>query len=477
MSLLQRFREGWVRPALFFGNNPISLAGGAITSASGVTMIGYWLVELFGRPNDNPYLGIIFFLLLPALFIAGLLLIPVGLFARRKKLRKAGQIPAEFPKIDLNDRIFRHGLDIVFLATIVNLLVVAMASYRGSAYMDSPQFCGQSCHVMHPEYTAYKISAHSHVACVECHIGAGASSYFAAKVNGTKQLLEVSFDRYPTPIPSPVESLRPARYICEGCHTPARFVGEKLLVKSTFADDEKNTETQTVLVLHLGGLDGLSHLTGIHGVHLGHIEYIATDPTRTTIPWVQKRNADGSETVFAASATGGATPQGERRLMDCIDCHNRAAHTFLTPEDALNRAMAEGGVSPDLPWVHKQGLELLKATYASEAEARAKIPEQLAEFYRTQHPEVLAAKAALVKSAGEQLANLYSQNVFPFMKVTWGTHPNHIGHMSYPGCFRCHDGDHAAKDGASIPQDCATCHNLLAVDEAKPKVLADLGIQ
>jgi len=477
VSLLQRFREGWVRPALFFGNNPISLAGGAITSASGVTMIGYWLVEIFGRPNDNPYLGIIFFLLLPAVFIAGLLLIPVGLFARRRKLQKTGQIPAEFPKIDLNDRIFRHGLDIVFLATIVNLLVVAMASYRGASYMDSPQFCGQSCHVMHPEYTAYKISAHSHVACVECHIGSGASSYFAAKVNGTKQLLEVSFDRYPTPIPSPVESLRPARYICEGCHTPARFVGEKLLVKSTFADDEKNTETQTVLVLHLGGLDGLSHLTGIHGVHLGHIEYIATDPTRTTIPWVQKRNADGSETVFTASATGGATPQGERRLMDCIDCHNRAAHTFLTPEDALNRAMAEGGVSPDLPWIHKQCLELLKATYASEAEARAKIPEQLAEFYRTQHPEVLPAKAALVNSAGDELVTIYSQNVFPFMKVTWGTHPNHIGHMSYPGCFRCHDGDHAAKDGASIPQDCATCHNLLAVDEAKPKVLADLGIQ
>jgi hypothetical protein len=91
---------------------------------------------------------------------------------------------------------------------------------------------------------------------------------------------------------------------------------------------------------------------------------------------------------------------------------------------------------------------------------------------------VLPAKAALVKSAGEELVVLYSQNVFPFMKVTWGTHPNHIGHMSYPGCFRCHDGDHAAKDGkTSITQDCAACHNLLAVDEAKPKVLADLGIQ
>ena len=115
------------------------------------------------------------------------------MFVRRRKLQKAGQIPAEFPKIDLNDRIFRHGLDIVLVATIVNLLVVAMASYRGAAYMDSPQFCGQSCHVMHPEYTAYKISAHSHVACVDCHIGSGAQAYFSAKVNGTKQLLEVTF--------------------------------------------------------------------------------------------------------------------------------------------------------------------------------------------------------------------------------------------------------------------------------------------
>jgi nitrate/TMAO reductase-like tetraheme cytochrome c subunit len=475
--MFQKFREGWVRPALFFGNNPISLAGGAITSASGVTMIGYWLVEVFGRPNDNPYLGIIFFLLLPAVFIAGLLLIPVGVFVRRRALQKAGLIPAQFPKIDLNDRIFRHGLDIVLVATIVNLLVVAMASYRGAAYMDSPQFCGQSCHVMHPEYTAYKISAHSHVDCVECHIGSGASSYFAAKVNGTKQLIEVSIDRYPTPIPSPVTSLRPARVICEGCHTPARFVGEKLLVKSSFADDEKNTETQTVVVLHLGGQDSLSHLTGIHGVHLGHIEYVATDSTRTTIPWVQRQNADGSQTVYATAAGANGPPQGERRVMDCIDCHNRAAHTFVTAEDAINRAMADGAISPDLPWVHKQGLELLKANYATEDEARVKIPAQLAAFYRSQHPDVMATKAALVKSAGDELVTLYSQNVFPFMKVTWGTHPNHIGHMSYPGCFRCHDGDHAAKNGTAITQDCAACHNLLAVDEPKPKVLSDLGIQ
>jgi hypothetical protein len=148
-----------------------------------------------------------------------------------------------------------------------------------------------------------------------------------------------------------------------------------------------------------------------------------------------------------------------------------------TAEDALNRAMAEGAISPELPFVHKKGLELLKASYATEAQARARIPEQLTAFYRSEHPDVLAAKPNLVKAAGAGLVYVFTTNVFPEMRVTWGTHPNHIGHMSYPGCFRCHDGDHTAKDGKSITQDCAVCHNLLAVDEAKPKVLGDLGIQ
>jgi nitrate/TMAO reductase-like tetraheme cytochrome c subunit len=488
VALFQSFREHWVRPALFFGNNPVSLAGGAITTAAGVTMIAHWVVELIGRRGDHPYEGIIFFLILPALFVLGLLLIPIGMFIRRRKLRKEGLIPAEYPKIDLNDRVFRHGIDIVLIATIVNLLVVSIASYRGAAYMDSPQFCGSSCHVMHPEYAAYQVSSHSHVECVECHIGSGARSYFEAKVNGTKQLIEVTLrpvysmapkliPTYPTPIPSPVTNLRPAREICEACHTPAKFIGEKLLVKSTFDDDEKNTESQTVVVLHLGGRDSLSNLHGIHGVHLGHIEYITTDQTRTTIPWVERRNADGSNTVYAASSLNGKEPQGERRLMDCIDCHNRAAHTMETAEDALNRAMVEGAVSPQLPWVHKKGLELLKVDYATEDEARQKIPAQLEAFYRSEHPDVYAAKADLIKSAGEGLVYIFTHNVFPDMKVTWGTHPNHIGHMSYPGCFRCHDGDHAAKDGTSITQDCAACHNLLDVNEDKQKVLTDLGIK
>lgn len=487
--MFNKFRESWVRPALFFGNNPISLAGGAITTASGILMISYWVAEIiFQRISANPYLGIIFFLILPALFILGLALIPIGICLRRRTLQRAGQIPAEFPRVDFNDPIFRHGVDIVLVATIVNFLVVGTASYRGASYMDSPQFCGQSCHVMHPEYTAYQISPHSHVPCVECHIGSGASAYFSAKVNGTKQLIEVSFHpiapmapkiipNYPEPIPSPVTSLRPARYTCEACHTPTRFDGDKLLVKSEFADDEHNSETQTVLILHLGGEDSFSHRTGIHGVHLGHIEYIATDPTRTTIPWVQRDNPDGTQSTYVASALNGAQPTGERRVMDCIDCHNRAAHTFVTAEEAINRAMADGAISPDLPWIHKEGLALLKTAYNSQEEAGADIPRLLVAFYQQNDPSVLQNNAAAVTAAGKELVTLFDQNVFPFMKVTWGTHPNHIGHQDYPGCFRCHDGDHSAKDGKSITQDCAACHNLLAVEEAKPKVLSDLGIQ
>lgn len=477
-----------MRPALFFGNNPLSLAGGAITTAAGVTMIAYWLYELIGRHNETPYLGIIFFLILPALFILGLVLIPIGIYLRRRKLKKAGAIPDEFPKVDFNDRIFRHGIDLVLIATVANLLIVAIACYRGASYMDSPRFCGTSCHVMQPEWAAYQVSAHSHVACAECHIGSGAGSFVYAKVNGTKQLIEVTLrpvhgiapkliPTYPQPIPSPVHNLRPARYICEECHTPTRFYGEKLLVKSTFADDETNSETQTVLVLHLGGRDSLSNLAGIHGVHLGHIEYIDTDTTRTEIPWVERTNPDGSKTVYAASSLKGQMPNGERRVMDCVDCHNRAAHTMRPAEVALNSAMEDRLISADLPWVHKEGLELLKADYASTPDATEKIPAGLDAFYKTQHPDVYAAKGQEIKAAGDALVNIYTHNVFPEMKVTWGTHPNHIGHTSYPGCFRCHDGDHSTQDGAkSISNDCSACHNLLVVDEKKPKVLQDLGI-
>jgi hypothetical protein len=230
-----------------------------------------------------------------------------------------------------------------------------------------------------------------------------------------------------------------------------------------------------MVLLHLGGRDSVSHLTGIHGVHLGHIEYIASDSTRQTIPWVSKRNADGTTTEFVSSDAKGPVT-GEKRTMDCIDCHNRAAHTFQIPEDALNRAMAEGAPSPSLPFIHKKGLELIKGTYSSQEEAATRIQSGLEKFYQSYYPAVWNSQRGQVDQAVKSLVAIYDTNVFPEMKVTWGTHPNNVGHTNSPGCFRCHDGSHNDKKANAITQDCAACHNLLAVDEANPKQLTDLGI-
>jgi nitrate/TMAO reductase-like tetraheme cytochrome c subunit len=473
---LEGLKKNWVRPFLFYGNNRISLIGGALTSASALILIGFWVVTLFGHggPN-NPYIGIIFDLILPGLFVFGLLLIPVGMFVRQRRLKAAGQIPSIYPEINLNDPVFRHGVDFVVAATFINFVIVGTASYRGVAYMDTPSFCGQACHVMGPEFTAYHVSNHSGVACTECHIVPGVQGFVHAKVNGTKQMLLVMANKYPTPIMAD-DKVPPAWTTCLNCHTADKYIGDKLLVETAFGDDEKNSKTSTVAVMHVGGRDSFSQLSGIHGAHLGHIEYVATDTTHQTINWVGKTNDDGSVTEYV-SGDAKTAMTGVRHTMDCIDCHNRAAHSFTTPEEALNQEMALGAPSAALPFVHKQGLTLLKADYASPEDATAKIAAGLEAFYQTQYPAVWSGQRGQIEQAAKTLASIYGENVFPYMKVTWGTHPNNIGHTAYPGCFRCHDGSHTAKDGKSITNDCTACHNLVAVDEVNPKQLADLGMQ
>jgi NapC/NirT cytochrome c family, N-terminal region len=469
--------EKTLRPVLFYGNNPLSLLGGGLTSAAAFVLIGFWIVSIFGHGgSSNPYLGLIFELFLPGLFVLGLILIPIGIGLRRRKLLAAGQVPDTYPQIDLRDVNFRRGIEIVALATFINFVIVGTASYRAVSYMDSPHFCGSSCHVMAPQWAAYQESPHSHVECVECHVGSGMKSYVQAKVNGTKQLIEVSLHTWPTPIRATLNGLRPARETCEECHTPAKFVGEKLLVKTTFGDDEKNAMTRTVLVLHLGGVDSVSHLSGIHGAHLNHFEYVASDSSAQTILSVEKPNADGTKTEYISSDVKGPI-QGMRRTMDCMDCHNQATHVFQTAQGAIDEAMVDGTPSPSLPFVHKQGLALIQATYSSQAEAGSKIVSGLNDFYRTKYPQVWSTQREAINAAAQRLVSIYDRNVFPEMKVTWGTYPNNIGHMDYPGCFRCHDGSHTTKAGKTLSNDCSLCHNLLATDETNPSVLNDLQLQ
>ncbi|HEX3660720.1 MAG TPA: NapC/NirT family cytochrome c [Acidobacteriaceae bacterium] len=477
MPLFHKLKENWLEPFFFYGNNLLSLIGGALTTASAAVLVGFWIVSFFGHGGTtNPYIGIVLDLALPGLFILGLVLIPIGISLRRRQLLAAGQVPSVYPQIDLRNPVFRRGIEIVVLATFINFVIVGTATYRGVSYMDSPNFCGQSCHVMAPQWAAYQESPHSHVDCVQCHVGSGMKSYVQAKVNGTKQLIEVSFHTWPTPIRASLNRLRPARETCEQCHSPTRFTGEKLLVKTTFADDEQNSVTRTVLVLHLGGVDSLSHRTGIHGHHLNNFEYVASDARLQNIIAVTATNPDGSKTEYVSSDWKGPVT-GVRRTMDCIDCHNQATHVFQTAEDAVDEAMVDGTPSPSLPFVHKEALQLIQATYPSQAEAGQKIVAGLDEFYRSGYPQIWSAQRPAVDAAARRLVAMYDRNVFPSMKVTWGTYPNNIGHMAYPGCFRCHDGNHVSKDGKTLSNDCSLCHNLLAVDETHPQALNDLGLQ
>src|SRR4051812_26542514 len=227
---------------------PISVAGMVLTTISAVLFLVVFLADLFGW-HSNPYVGIVFFLILPAIFVFGLVLIPLGAWIERRR-RARGRAPTDvgWPRIDLNDPVHRNTAIIVFVLTLANVVIVSLAAYRGVEYMDSPQFCGLACHnVMKPEYVAYQDGPHSRVACVECHVGSGATSFAKAKVSGLRRVLALSTHSYSRPITGPVRGMEPARETCEQCHWPEKFHGDKIRRIAEYANDEKNTESATMM--------------------------------------------------------------------------------------------------------------------------------------------------------------------------------------------------------------------------------------
>ena len=467
--------RSWLSPIIHLSSNWVSLTGVVIVTTATVFWLFLLPVTLRGT-TDSPYVGILAFLVLPAPFFAGLILVPLGIWLKRKREGRAGIYPPEFPPLTWNNADLRRLVYFVFFTTMVNLAIASQVSYSAVNYLDSVTFCGETCHtVMQPEYTAYQNSPHARVECVKCHIGPGASWFVKSKLSGVGQVLAVTFHTYSTPIPTPVRSLRPARETCEACHWPQKYGEDRLQVIDKFADDQANTLTKTVLLMKIGGGNrGI----GIHGTHLGSgvaIRYAHADEGRQNIPWIEY-NGPGGKTVYAtpeAKPDGGGLPIRE---MDCVDCHNRPTHAYELPERAVDRVMNAGRISPSLPFAKKRAVEILKASYGTRDEAAQKIPAAFESYYRDNYPAIWAQRRAEVTSAAGQVLAIYDRNIFPAMKVTWGTYPNNIGHTDYPGCFRCHDGNHAAKDGRSVTQDCNACHNLLAMDEADPKVLTDLGI-
>jgi hypothetical protein len=446
--------------------SPISVSGMVLTTVSAVLFLAVFLADLFGL-HTNPYVGILFFLVLPGLFVVGLVLIPLGAWVERRR-RLAGKPPssAHWPRLDLNNPTQRAAALIVFALTIANIVVVSLAAYRGVEYMDSVQFCGQVCHtVMRPEFVAHENQPHARVKCVECHVGSGASGFARAKLAGTRRVLAVTFRNYARPIVASPDKLLSAGDTCEQCHWSEKFHGDKVRRIVEYANDEKNTESVTTLRVHVGGGSGrLGTATGIHW-HMNvanEIEYIASDLERQVIPYVRVKGSDGSVREYIAA---GVTPEqlanGERRRLDCLDCHNRPSHAIAaTPERAVNESMARGDIPTTLPFIHREAVNVLKGTYPSQEAAAGEISRALRDFYGTGRPQPPATREPQLGKAIVAVQELYRRNVFPDMNVRFGTYPNNIGHIDSPGCFRCHDDNHAAKDGKKIGQDCETCHSI-----------------
>ncbi len=483
MSFGIRVRD-LTRVVFQLGNNWMTLAGAALTTSSAFVLIWFWFMEFTGSYQVNPYMGILLFVILPGLFLAGLALIPIGIWRVQRKAKLAGEAPMPLQAVDFKSPAVRHLLTIIGVLTFVNVSILGTAGMKGAEYMDSNQFCGLTCHtVMSPEYTAFLDSPHSRVGCAQCHIGHGAPALVRAKISGIRQIFAVTFGTYSRPIPSPVEHLRPARETCEQCHWPQKFTDNKLIFRTKYAEDEANTPSTSVLLLKIGGHTA-NGTTGIHGRHLDAMErisYVTTDARRQEIPKVIYRDDQGHPVEYVSDDFKNLPKEkldkATTRQMDCVDCHNRPTHTFMLPDRALDKALAGNRMSAELPFLKKKAAELLKVDYPDQKTAAAKIPVELAEYYRTTYPEIFKQKRGQVDTAGEVVKSIYLHNVFPEMKLTWGTHPNNIGHEDSVGCFRCHDGSHTSADGRTIKGDCDTCHILLAQDEKDPKVLRDLGMK
>lgn len=472
--------------ATLFARNWITLFGAIMTTTGALLLIAFLMLGIIGVPM-SPYVGIVGFMFLPAIFVIGLITIPIGAYigaprppeAETEGRRKGPRAP--HLRIDFNSPRTRVGILLLAILSVVNLLILSTATYRGVLFMDSEAFCGETCHsVMAPEYTAYLDSPHSRVECVECHIGPGAPWFVRAKLSGVRQVFAVAFDTHSRPIETPVENLRPARETCEECHWPERFTGDRIKTFRKFSEDEENTPMTSVLLLHIGG--GLDRHGGIHSWHIDpakETRYIAMDRERQEIGYVKVTDADGTVVEYMADGVE-LTPEqltgSEMRVMDCMDCHNRPAHTFQLPGRALDKAMAANRIDRSIPYIRKVGAEALTQEHEGEDGAEA-IAGYIRAYYAENYPDLPEDTKGALESAIAEIQSIYKKNVFPSMNITWGTYPNHIGHMDAPGCFRCHDDSHKTKEGVAIRGDCFLCHAVLAMDEEEPEVLEQLGIE
>jgi NapC/NirT cytochrome c family protein len=458
-------------PSIF--RNYISFTGAAIVLASLACVVLLFLIEITSK-GENPYLGILTYIIFPSILMFGLFVVMVGILRERRRRRRASpEDLAAYPRLDLNDPRSRRAVFAFLLVTFLFISASAFGSYRAYEYTESVNFCGQTCHVMKPELTAYQAGAHARVGCVGCHVGPGAGWYVRSKLSGAYQLYSVTFNKYPRPINTPVHNLRPAQETCEQCHWPEKFFGAQMKVFNRYGFDEKNTLRQRRMLINVGGGSPATGLvTGIHW-HMNianEVTYVSVDDHRQVIPWVRIRDRDGNVTEYH-DRNRPMTPEqigaANKRRMDCVDCHNRPAHVYLPPDVALDQSFVAGRLDPSLPYLKRKAVEVLSRSYETTPQALASIEKGLNEFYQTNYQDVYAQKQPVIKGAVTEVQRVFQTYFFPEMKTDWQTHPNNIGHLYFSGCFRCHDGEHVSNTGKVITNNCNVCHTMI-YDSAGP---------
>lgn len=448
--------------------NPISLAGIALAIVSFANILLFYLIDQIAT-KASPYIGILAYMVSPAFLVLGLLLMLAGvLLERRKKIERT----EFYPRVDLNDPAQRSAVILFVTFLVVFAVVSAAGSYKAYEFTESVSFCGQLCHtVMSPEYTAYQLSPHARVACVDCHVGPGATWFVKSKLSGSRQVFATLFHTFPQPIPTPVKNLRPAQETCEQCHWPKKFYGEQLKVFSHYAGDEKNSLRQVRMIIKTGGGDPATGAPeGIHW-HMNianKIEYVAADEKRQVIPYIHVEDQQGRVTEYYAKDSTLSKVQiakAARHRMDCVDCHNRPTHIYVSPDLSVDQSLLARRLDGSLPFIKQQAVTLLTGDYKTTDAAMQGIASGIQDFYEKKYPDVAKSQQLEIRNAVTEVQQIFKRTTFPEMKLNWQTHPNNLGHFYSPGCFRCHDGQHVSSDGRVISRDCNQCHTMISETE------------
>ncbi len=446
-------------------HNLISYIGTVISTVS-MAMFVFLYVLASISTTEKAYQGLIIFIILPLFLALGLLLIPIGMIIKVRRRRRTLKKGISFGVIDFRIRKNRNAAIIFSIGTLLFLFLAALASYKGYHFTESVLFCGTLCHtVMKPEYTAYQTSPHARVSCAECHIGPGASWYIKSKLSGLYQVYATITNSYPRPIPTPIKSLRPVRRTCEECHWPQKVYGKQQILEIHYLTDKDNTRWDIGMLLNTGaGNAAFAFETGIHW-HINQdirIEYIHTDKEMLEIARVilinKKTNA---RIVFNDKAQNVRDEELKKyppRNIDCMDCHNRPSHIYRDPLIFINTAIASKKIDAALPFIKKVASEACFASYPSMAQAMKGIDQKVRKYYSDNYPDILKQQPERVARSIAEIQDAFAQNIFPDMKVSWEAYPNHIGHLTTKGCFRCHDGQHQSDSGQVIRNDCNLCH-------------------